>query len=348
MLTGINYVPLLRSKVAEVSAFRNLSTEVKAAVLPVFLTRPWQNAKHFDLTIERVREATAGRTFALGLDRARYNHGSSKPAQAEFDALFLPTAGFRGYYELVEEIGEAVPVLLPPTSPDNLLLQLGNADALHRGLFIHYSRESTVPVLNIAGSVPPLPQDTVFVVDSGWSRDYLGLEAWTTSTVQRILSAVPEAEIVVMCSSFPDSFGAIVGHGAVPLHERRLFSASRQRFQEASLTYGDWATTRPPQSGGGGRIPSRIDVPNWTACDIFRADPDVAESYQSMAAAACSHPCFSAAPACFGKQSISDTANGTPLIKGPQKATEARINIHMTIQSAVGDTMPHDEIEYVD
>src|SRR3954453_19627773 len=109
MLTGIHYVPLLRSKVAEVSAFRNLSTAVKSVVMPVFLTRPWQNAKHFDLTVERVREAAAGRMFALGLDGSRRNHPSARPAQAEFDELFQPAGGYRFYYDLLEDVDEAVP-----------------------------------------------------------------------------------------------------------------------------------------------------------------------------------------------------------------------------------------------
>ena len=83
MLANIGYVPYLKTKVAEVEAFSFLSDDAKDRTLPLFDLRPWQNANHINKSVEKVSEAVAGRPFALGLDRERFNYGNTKPAQKE-------------------------------------------------------------------------------------------------------------------------------------------------------------------------------------------------------------------------------------------------------------------------
>lgn len=346
MLVGVNYVPLLKGKVAEVTAYRNLSDEVKALTLPIFQVRPWQNANLLQLAVDRIRGAVGGNTLAITLDRDRRGGASSKPAQAEFDALFNAHAGNRAFYDFVSNVPEAVPTLQEATSPENLLLQLGNAAQLNRGLFVHFRQGATPPILNLAGSVPPLPHDTVFVVDAGWSRNYELLESWAISTVRRIVEAIPDPEIVVMSSSFPDSFGSIKGHGTINYHEQRLAAAVIQRFQNSRITYGDWGSTRPPQSGGGGDIPPRIDVPHLQGCNTFRASEDT-DTFSSMATSAMAHTSFGSVPDCYGKRAIVATVTDG-IIKNAAKSTEARINIHLTLQSRADGTISTNEVEYVD
>ncbi len=114
-------------------------------------------------------------------------------------------------------------------------------------------------------------------------------------------------------------------------------------MKAGGLVYGVGAEGGPTPEFG-------IVSPEWVTggCNIFRSGPALSETYQVMATAACAHPCFSSAPECFGTQAIIETAANGGAIKGPQKATEARINIHMTIQSGASGTMPVDEIEYTD
>lgn len=347
MLESINYAPILKTKIAELNAYRNLSDEAKTLTLPIFLARPWPNATHLELTKTRVLEAVDGHPFAFGLDAERRNHSNSRPAQGEFRQLFDQAGGYRNYYEFLEAMPQAVPVLMPSETSDILLRQLGNADATNRGLIVHFTRESFVPVLNLASSVPPLPHDTVFVVDAGWSRNYELLELWTTSTLTRILSSVPNAEIIISSSSFPDSFGNIVGNQTVLAYEYRLFRAMRQNFNQANLTFGDWGSTRKSQEGGGGEIPARIDVPHASGWEIFRADSDLNEDYGDVAGAVVVHTCFSALPACYGKEMILNTP-GEGGITGPARATESRINIHLTLRSDATNTLDTDESEYQD
>jgi hypothetical protein len=342
------YVALLKSGVAEVGAYRTLFPDVKAAVFPIFQARPWPHANHFSLTVDRVTEATAGQPFGFALDNDRRGHSNPRAAQAEFDDLFDDHQGHRHYYKTIGEISGAVPVLVPPTSPDNLLLQIGNAADLDRGLIIHQRRGSTIPLSDMILGLPPLPHDTVVVVDAGWSRDYLALEAWTLPTTERILAALPDAEVVVMSSSFPDSFSHIVGNFEEMGMERRLFAAMRQRFQQADLTYGDWASTRPPLSGGGGNIPSRVDIPKIASWEIFRADPNNDLGFAEMAWDAQHHACFPPTPDCWGKQTIAATTDEGIGVTGLQVATQARVNMHMTIQSGSSSILPTDEIPYED
>lgn len=347
MLASISYVPILKTKAAEVTAYRNLADPVKDVVFPTFLARPWQNANELAFTFDKIGEAADGRPFALGLDRVRRGWASTKHAQRQFDALFDDTGGFRAYYGTVASVEGAVPIMTPSQSADNLLLQLGHATELDRGLVIHVTQENWIPVLNLASTVPPLPHDTIFVVDAGWSRNYELLEAWTSTVVGRIVSVLPDVEIVIACSSFPDSFSDIVGEATKIALERRLFMAIRQRFNQADLTFGDWGSTRLAQSGGGGAIPPRIDIPRTGGWAIYRADPDGAQSYRDMALAAMVGDAFATMPECFGKQMVRETPqDGT--ITGPAKSTTARINMHLTLHSDAKITLDGDDTEYVD
>jgi len=348
MLQQKQYVPILKSGIAEVGAFRSLYPSVKENVFPLFLARPWPNASRFTLTIDRLCEATDGRPFGFGLDQERFQHQSHRDAQAEFNALFDERGGFRSYFDLVEAIPQAVPTILPTRSADTLLLQLANAERIDRGVIVHQRRGSAIPLSDLVTSSPPLPDDAVIIIDAGWSRDYTALEAWTLPTVERVLRSLPDTELVIACSSFPNSFAHIVGHLEEQGTERRLFSVVRQRFNQADLTYGDWGSTRPSSGGGGGTIPSRIDVPKISSWEIFRADPDNDLGFCEMAWDAQHHPCFPTVPDCWGKETIGITTDDGVGITGRQVATEVRVNIHMTVQSGADSIAPSDEIPYED
>ena len=348
MLAAKSYVPLLKTKIAEIEAFRQLSDSCKAESFPIFLMRPWQNGKHLQLTVDKIIEATGGNPFGLGLDSEAFGLANARPAQTEFEELFRPDHGFRGFFDLLAEIEDAVPVLQPTTDADVLIRQLGNAEELDRGLIVHQRRDSRIPISETMLSLPTLPNDTMFVVDAGWSRDFLQLEGWAISQASRIHEVLPAAEIVVMCSSFPDSFNHISDTSEERAHETHVFGAVRQRLQSADLTLGDWASTRLSQSGGGGRIPSRIDIPRTASWQVFRADPEDDPGYLAIAQQAAAHEAFDLLPDCMGKRLIAETDGEGAGITGTQKNTRARINMHMTLQSGAAQTIQLDEQPYED
>lgn len=349
MLQLRNYVPLLKTGVAEIEAYRALYPDVKDSILPVFLARPWPNASHFNFTIEKLREAVEDHPFGFALDSDRFRHvKNTRPAQREFDALFDSRAGYAGYYDVVSSFDNAVPVLIPTSDADTLLRQIGNAEQLDRGLIIHQRRSATIPLSSLIVSLPPLPHDTVVIVDAGWSRNYLDLESWAMPVLERAAAALPDAEIVIMSSSFPDSFTHIVGDLEELGTERRLFAAARQRFQQIDLTFGDWASTRPTQGGGGAPIPSRIDVAKPASWHIFRANPDDDRGFPELAWSVQHHECLAEAPDCWGKETILVTDDSGAGIATRPIATQVRINMHMTIQSGASSVPPMDEVPYED
>lgn len=348
MLASISYVPLLKTRTSEVEAFNFLEEDVKDRCFPVFSLRPWPNANFLDHSVNYVTEALGGRPFGLGLDKDRLGHSSSKAAQAEFDALFNPARGYKAYFDFVESIPNAVPVLQASTDANNLLLQLGAATDLDRGLIVHQVRGSQIPLSETVLSLPPLPTDTVFIVDAAWARDPLQLEAWTVPIVKRIFSLLPSAEIVVAASSFPESFGHIVGDAEELAYEDTHFSSVRQQVQGANLVYGDWGSTRLPQSGGGGKIPPRIDLAKSGCWHIFRADATTNEAYLDVANAAKCHPSFAFVPDCWGKTQIAETDGKGVGITGTKMNTSARINAHMTLRAGPSKFSTQEEVPYQD
>lgn len=239
MLGNISYVPLLKTRVSEVEAYNFLSAGAKEKTFPIFALRPWPNANHLQHSVDKMKEAVGNYPFALALDRERFLHPSKKAAQQEFNELFDESLGFRAYFDFIQATDNAVPVLHPTTNADNLLRQLGNAHELDRGLVVHQQRDQSIPISETIINLPPLPNDTIFVVDAGWNRDALQLQNWAYSSARRINDLLPSAEIVIMSSSFPDSFSHIIGTSEEQAHEIGVFEFVVQQMQNANLTYGD-------------------------------------------------------------------------------------------------------------
>lgn len=348
MLEAKRYVPLLRTGVSEIDAFRNLYPSVKDLILPIFQISPWQNASFLKYTVDKIQSAMDGRPFGLALDASRCGISSIRYAQTEFDSLFDENLGFKAYYDFIGSIDVAIPTLFPTRSSSNLLMQIGRADDLNRGLIVHQTRNAEIPVSQTLKSLPPLPNDTVFVVDAGWSRNYISLETWTLPAVRRIVRTFPDAEIVVMASSFPANFSHIVGSSREMSNERRLFASIKQVINQANLTYGDWGSTRPRKKGGGNPIPSRIDVPMYDSWQIFRASPDDDNGYAERAWEASHHPSFAQVPQCWGRELVAITDDNGVGITSIKANTSARINMHLTVHSEAESILPLDEVPYED
>lgn len=337
MLEATDYVPILHTRVAEIKAIKNVPTPLKDYIFPIFVLRPWQNASHIDFFWDKVNDAISERPFALDLD-GTYELKPGRTADQEFGALRSPDGGFEQYFNFIREHSNfCVPVIQHRgADADCATRQVERANQLQRGAVYRLPVGSTHALTLLMGQILGEVEQLVVVIDAGWGLNILEHEVWASGVIDRCMEADEPPEFVVSGSSFPNSFSHILGREELPIRERELFNAVARRHNEAEIIYGDWGSTRPPNSsGGGGEIPARIDWPRLGDWVCFRASDG--ESYQDMANEVLEEEDWDADHSSWGMYLIQATAEGAPSgIRTPGAAAAARINLHLISQAAHG------------
>jgi len=179
--------------------------------------------------------------------------------------------------------------------------------------------------------------DALFLVDATWGRDILQFENWSQSTVEKILSASPEAEICCLSSSYPRDFSDVKRRGVFTNDDREMFDRIRRRHNQARLTFGDWASTRPSEEKITNQPRPRIDLPTPREWVSFRLDDKEEGRFRAVASRAMKDRVWLETPDCWGKRAIELTELDRPgRITSDHTATVARIQLHMTIQAMGG------------
>jgi hypothetical protein len=127
-----------------------------------------------------------------------------------------------------------------------------------------------------------------------------------------------------------------VGVSDQPIYERRLFDTL---LDTDRLIYSDRGSARVErQTGGGGQPAPRIDYPLFDLWDFYRSDDLVGfPGYQQQAINVMTGGNWNPALRVWGTQMIERTAAGDmSAIGSPQKATAARINLHLQLQAFYG------------
>lgn len=349
MLQGLQYVPLLYSKRAELRALRKLDKATRDRIFPIVAVRPWPNAKNFEAIIPQLNEALAGYRHGFDLDRDKRGKVKLQPAAGEFEALFDANAGFKNYYDLVARDVNRIPVL---RDVDGKFIDLDNQfdriDALHNGVIIRLQRDFCEDVAAVIDSGRLVVDDVLFAVDVGWSLDVIAQEMWASQLITKITDWDPTAEIVCLSSSFPNSFTHIEYRGTFSIDDRDLFDRLVRRHNSARLVYGDWGSTRRSEEQGGGTHYDRIDTAKPGEWVSFR-QTDTEVGYQIVAGRTLADPQWATLPTCWGKHSIECTALDIPgKIRGTEAAISSRINMHLTAQANIGTTVPPADEPYID
>lgn len=331
MLEGKTYCPLLHTRVAEMKALQMLSSATKDLLFPLFVMRPWPNAKRIEKTWDKISECFGPRRHAIDLDP--FKRGAVRAgAGPEFDALFDPSNGFENFYRAVEDREFAIPVLQSADGAlDDLDRQSGHVDRIGRGAVLRLQQGITrLPNEAFAIASGRLP-DLVIWIDLGWTRDLLQRELWASQILEEIGRQSPDSEVVLSGSSFPASFGP-VEREAVRTLERQVYENLVRRHNAVRIRYGDWASTRAPQDPTPMKIVKRLDLPVSRDWVFFKDGGD--ESYRDLAERVRTDPAWLETPEVWGAYLIESTAEDLPgSIKGQAAAAAARVNIHMHRQA---------------
>jgi hypothetical protein len=348
MLEGIDYIPLLHAKRAEIRALSKLEKAPRARMLPIIVFRP---GDHHDLdnTWPIIASAVGPYRYGLDLDRHKYGTTANQPAATQFDALFQSDAGYLAYYERVASMDGAIPVFRSSAGIFfDLDKQFDQIEKLDRGIILRIERNYTQNWIDVIQHDRFNQYDAIVLVDLGWSPDVISLEMWSSQVIEKITDNLPDIEIVALSSSFPNSFSHIDDKGVFSIDDRDVYSRLVRRHNSATIKYGDWGSTRESSDQGGGKPWPRIDVASTGDWTCFR-QTESESGYQPVAARAVTDELWKTVPASWGKNTIQCTQMGIPgRITGTEIATSVRVNIHLTVQALGGAPVPVEEIPYVD
>lgn len=332
---SVPYLPILGLRPAEMRALEELPNRTKDQLLPIVHLRPWVAAHQLKNATDRIAGAYSSRPIVIAMSEPEPPNG--RPVHAELDALRDVSGGFRQWCEFLGSNDNYIPAIQFSEHVREEEAQISQLLQLDRGLVVILERAAFPAITQIGqrvGSRSQRGQGVCFVIDFGIaSRDHLQVAAQAEHLINNIRRHAPEAVFSLSASSFPDSF---VGVNIQPIYERRLFD---NLSHIDGLIYSDRGSARIERLTGGGGAPApRIDYPLVDQWRFFRSDDCVGfEGYQQQALALMEDEIWNPNLRVWGTQMIERTAAGdTSAIGGAQKATAARINLHLQQQTFYG------------
>jgi hypothetical protein len=349
MLEGIDYVALLHTKRAEMRALLHLEKAPRDRLFPILVARPGDH-HNMEETWPIYGKAVGPYRYGLDIDRHKLGHTTAEPAKTQFDALFSSENGFATYYDRVAKMEGAIPVFRSNGGKfSNLETQFDRIDDLDRGVILRIEKDFTENWMYVISHERFNLDDTLIVIDLGWSPDILSLEMWSSQIVEQLTDRWPEAEIVALSSCFPNSFSHIDAKGVFSIDDRDLYNRLVRRHNAANIKYGDWGSTRSSSDQGGGKPWPRIDIASVGDWTCFRQTEEEAGFVPVARRTVDDTDVWKSIPGCWGKNAIQCTSMNIPgRITGTEIATSVRVNIHLTVQALGGAQTPPEESPYED
>lgn len=331
----LSYLPYMALKPSEMRALETLPNATKDALLPIIQLKSWLGANLLQKGLDRIEDAYGSRPVGVTLAGVEPIE-TRRPVHDELDALRSPRDGFANWCNFIDEHPNFIPTVQFGPAEDEIS-QLRRLHGYERGLFVIIEHQAFRFLSLIAERVSLYTErgrDVCFVLDYGRAkRDLLQAAADARVMVDAILRIAPLAYVSISASSFPESFDNLPEQ---EIYERRLFETVRPHVPRDRLIYSDRGSARAESStGGSGRPPPRIDYPlplNWK---FYRSATAGAAGYQEQARALMRTPgIWDSSFRVWGTQMIERTAlNDAAAITNPQRATAARISIHLQRQT---------------
>jgi hypothetical protein len=331
---SVPYLPMLGMRPAEMRALEELPSLTKDVALPMIPLRPWVGAHRLQSVIDRIGQSYGSRPVIVSIgDR---EPPKERAVYAELEHLRDPANGFANWQEFIRNSPNYIPVAQLGISANDEPDQIAGLAALGRGLVVHLERPAFANIAQVAQIVADrtdLRGSVCFIIDFGAAgRDHLQVAAQTVGYVQTLRAVLPEAWVCISASSFPSSFADLPEQ---EIYERRLFNEIAGQIGDAGLIYGDRGSARAEQlSGGSGVIPARIDYPLFDNWRFYRSEDTGFSGYVEQANQLIGSDYWNGDLRVWGTQMIERTARGDhSAIDTPMKATAARINLHLQLQS---------------
>ena len=330
------YLPILSLRPAEMRALEELPNLTKERLLPIVHLRPWVGSHRLENALGRIESAYGDRPVVIAMGEAE--PPNERPVHSQLASLRSYAGGFDEWCGFFEGNENYIPAIQFSPSVVDEESQIKRLHELGRGLVVIIEKFAFSAISIIARRVAERSQggvDVCFILDFGIAgRDHLEVAARAAAYIDTIRGFAPESFVALSASSFPDSF---VGLPDQPIYERRLFDSLPHRDR---LIYSDRGSARIERQSGGGGLPApRIDYPLLSEWKFYRSDDGTTgfDGYQEQA-----QSLLATAPLgiwdpdlrVWGTQMIERPAAGdTSAIGSPQKATAARINLHLQRQA---------------
>jgi len=334
--SGVDYLPLLSLRPAEMRALEELPNLTKDRLLPVIHLRPWVGSHRLENATGRIAAAYGDRPVVIAMGEREQSN--ERLVHAELQALRSHADGFNEWCSFFERSANYIPAIQFSPEVTDEEAQIARLFGMDRGLVVIIEKPAFPAIGIIAKRVGERSnggQGLCFIIDFGVAgRDHLEVAARASGFIDVIRGHAPEAYVALSASSFPDSF---VGLPEQPIYERRLFDVLPARD---GIIYSDRGSAKVERQTGGGGLPApRIDYPLVADWKFFRCNDGTTgfAGYQKQSQALIATETdgmWNPRLRVWGTQMIERTAAGdTSAIGSPQKATAARINLHLQRQT---------------
>lgn len=341
-LQGCRYIPVLRTREAELRGLENVSSADMDYILPVIeFTRSRRSKTHpsgpISKSVAKAHEILEGRPYIADLTTM------SAQTSAEIESLLDPLDSFKNWTDFVASSlpKNCIPSvhLTEPFDANVFATQIGRLWATNSGVAIRIPVD--YPHLEqLAASISPVQSGAVVVLaDASYVRPSQQMQAIAScGAVLRAFAGKAHLGASV-CSSFPNSvtvpeYGGADDHGKFDLVEVAVSEQIKHMGLGPMRTvHGDYALIHPLDFDGTvtNWVP-RVDVPLDRSVFYHRIRRPQG-GYVVAAARALADTDYVPLQ-CWGHDNIVQAAGGAPLGRSPAHWIAVRLNFHISRQIA--------------
>ena len=265
------YLVTLGVRPAELSALKELPGPSKDKLTPLLLLAPWLATSPLSRALDKFEEAYPSRPYFIDIDTYYQINDNRNEAKELWSKLASKPADITVWWELLSEYPNANPCLLMANqSMENAYEQIYWARENNRTFCLRINLAD-----GIGSGMPSwMPSfieqlakegvnDYAILLEFGWTRDPLLLEAKVVTYTSELLSEISQqVPVIVSCTSFPKDFSTFDAMAECPFTNSELMAKLKQRTNHPRIIYGDWGSTRPRTYGHASAPRNRIDYPS--------------------------------------------------------------------------------------